>query len=209
MYQVKGKVPGRYFLADVHPETLSKDMVIISAYEIKRNTENRLFVLSKENPVCPYCGARLVFEDHVKRHRKLAGGEKEWFTIERRRCPAGCGIHRLVPDFLAPHKHYDIDIITGVLNGTISPDLLAFEDYPCEKTMERWKNWLASNLVFINAYLKSVGIRLFAIGIALVYSAADLVEELKSRDHCGWLKIVIRAVYNTGASLAPYRDCLP
>ena len=201
------KVSGRYYLAVVHPKTLSKDMVIITVYEIKRNNENDLFyVVSKEDPCCPYCGTKLKFEDHVVRHRKLAGGEKQWYTIERRRCPAGCGIHRLIPDFLAPHKHYDIDIITGVLNGTINPDLLAFEDYPCEKTMERWQKWIELNLVFINAYLKSVGIRLFAIGIALAYAATDLVEELKSRNRHGWLKIVIRAVYNTGASLEPYRD---
>jgi len=148
----------------------------------------------------------LKFEDHVKRHRRLAGGEKEWYWIERRSCPAGCGLHRILPDFLAPYKHYDIDIITGVLNGEITSDMLAFEDYPCEKTMERWNKWIALNLVFINAYLKSVGIRLFAIGIALAYAATDLVEELKNRTRRGWLKTIIRAVYNTGGSLEPYRD---
>ncbi len=106
-------------------------------------------VVSKEEPRCPYCGALLEFRDHVRRHRKLAGGEKEWFLIERRRCPAGCGLHRLIPDFLAPFKHYDIDIITGVLNGTITPDTLAFEDYPCERTMERWQAWIILNLVLL------------------------------------------------------------
>ena len=163
-------------------------------------------VVSKEDPHCPYCGALLEFKDHVQRHRRLAGGEKEWFLIERRNYPAGCGLHRLIPDFLAPYKHYDIDIITGVLNGTITPDMLTFEDYPCEKTMERWQEWIVLNLIFINAYLKSVGIRLFAMGIALAYTATDLVEELRDRNHHGWLKIVIRAVYNTGSSLEPYRD---
>lgn len=111
-----------------------------------------------------------------------------------------------MPDFLAPHKHYDIGIITGVLNGDISSDMLTFEDYPCEKTMERWNDWIALNLIFINAYLKSVGVCLFAIGIALAYAAADLVEELKSRTRNGWLKTIIRAVYNTGAALEPFRD---
>ena len=58
--------------------------------------------------------------------------------------------YRILPDFLAPHKHYDIDIITGVLNGEITSDLLAFEDYPCERTMERWQDWIVLNLVFIS-----------------------------------------------------------
>jgi len=35
----KGKDPRRYFLADVHLGSLSKDMVIISVYEAERNTE--------------------------------------------------------------------------------------------------------------------------------------------------------------------------
>ncbi len=72
--------------------------------------------------------------------------------------------------------------------------------------MERWQEWIILNLVFINAYLKSVGIRLFAIGIALAYATTDLAEELKSRNRREWLRIVIRAVYNTGSSLEPYRD---
>lgn len=72
--------------------------------------------------------------------------------------------------------------------------------------MERWQEWIVLNLVFINAYLKSVGIRLFAIGIALAYATTDLVEELQSRNRREWLRIVIRAVYNTGSSLEPYRD---
>ena len=148
----------------------------------------------------------MEFEDHVPRHRKIEGGIKEWYRIERRSCPAGCGLLRVLAEFLFPHKHYDADIITGTLDGTVNPERKEFEDYPCEKTMERWNAWLRLNLVFINAYLKSVGIRLFAIGIALAYAAMNLVAELKERTLHGWLKTTIRAVYNTGASLEPYRD---
>ena len=154
-------------------------------------------------PQCPRCGNRLKFEDHVKRHRKLAGGDKEWFNIERYRCPLGCGCHRVLPDFLAPHKHYDIRIITECLNGSNS---LTIEDYPCDKTKERWQCWLLLNLLFINAYLKEAGIRLFAIGIVLIYAGANIVEGLKHSERHHWLKIVIRSVYNTGAQLEPYRD---
>lgn len=159
-----------------------------------------------EKPCCPYCGARLEFVDHVPRHRKIEGGVKEWFLIERYSCPAGCGLFRVLAEFLFPHKHYDADIITGVLDGTVTPEKKEFEDYPCEKTMVRWKTWMVLNLVYINAYLKSVGIRLFAMGIALAYSMVNLVEELKLREQFDWLRTIIRAVYNTGGSLEPYRD---
>lgn len=163
-------------------------------------------MLLKESVYCPCCGATLEFEDHVKRHRKIEGGFKEWFKIERHSCPAGCGLFRILPDFLSPHKHYDIDIIAGVLDGTIKPENRHYEDYPCERTMQRWQAWMALNIVFINAYLKSVGIRLFAIGIALVYSSSNLIEELKQREPMEWLSIIIRAVYNTGGTLEPYRE---
>ncbi len=159
--------------------------------------------MSKEIPRCPHCEKKLKFEDHVKRHKKLAGGKKEWFSIERCSCPSGCGWHRLLPDFLAPHKHYDVKIITECLNGTNS---LATEDYPCDKTKERWQRWILLNLLFINVYLKETGIRLFAIGIVLTYACANIVEELKHDEKHGWLKIVIRSVYNTGARLKPFRD---
>jgi hypothetical protein len=159
-----------------------------------------------EEPCCPYCSAKLKFEDHVPRHRKIEGGVKEWFSIERRSCPAGCGLLRVLADFLFPHKHYDADIITGVLDKKVTPARKEFEDYPCEKTMERWKSWIALNLIYINAYLKSVGVRLFAMGIALAYSMANLVEELKKRKQFDWLRTIIRAVYNTGGSLEPYCD---
>ncbi len=72
--------------------------------------------------------------------------------------------------------------------------------------MVRWKAWMVLNLVYINAYLKSVGIRLFAMGIALAYSMVNLVEELKRREQFDWLRTIIRAVYNTGGSLEPYWD---
>ena len=159
-----------------------------------------------EKPRCPYCETFLEFEDHVPRHRKIEGGIKEWFLIERHSCPAGCGHIRILADFFFPYKHYDADIITGVLDGTVTPETKEFEDYPCEKTMERWKAWLSLNLIHINAYLKSVGMRLFAMGIALAYSMANLVEEMKQRDPLDWLRIIIRAVYNTGSFLQPYRD---
>ena len=156
------------------------------------------FKVALQRCLYPSCGAFIVSLDG--RRRQLAQ-----FSPDRRLRRTGI-FNRLIPDFLAPYKHYDIDIITGVLNGTITPDMLTFEDYPCEKTMERWQEWIVLNLIFINAYLKSVGIRLFAMGIALAYTATDLVEELRDRNHHGWLKIVIRAVYNTGSSLEPYRD---
>lgn len=37
-----------------------------------------------------------------------------------------------------PYKHYDCEIINGVVEGHITTDTLGYEDRPCEVTMERW-----------------------------------------------------------------------
>ena len=49
----KEKVPGRYFLADVHPETLSKDMVIITKYDIESNEERTVFIYEQGDTSLP------------------------------------------------------------------------------------------------------------------------------------------------------------
>lgn len=52
-----------------------------------------------------------------------------------------CGVlHRELTEEILPHKHYEADIIFGVIEGLITPETLGFEDYPCEMTMLRWKN---------------------------------------------------------------------
>ena len=64
-------------------------------------------------PNCPYCEEVLSFCDHVLRHEKQAGGKKQWYLIERwkcNKCPTK-KLHRALPDFLAPYKHYSVDII--------------------------------------------------------------------------------------------------
>ena len=43
-----------------------------------------------------------------------------------------------LPTNLSPHKHYEVDVIEGVVDGVITQDDLESEDYPCARTMERW-----------------------------------------------------------------------
>lgn len=51
-----------------------------------------------------------------------------------------CGsVHREIPEFIFPFKRYESEVIYGVIEGFITPDILGYEDYPCEQTMIRWK----------------------------------------------------------------------
>lgn len=87
---------------------------------------------------CPTCGGALKHYDHVRRFIRTKGGVKHEFKMRRLRCVVCNRLHRELPDFMIPFKQYDADIIKGVLDGTITPETLGFEDYPCEETMLRW-----------------------------------------------------------------------
>lgn len=87
---------------------------------------------------CPTCGGETKRYDKVRRIVRSKGGSERWIYIPRFRCIDCNHIHRELPNFIFPYKHYEAGIINGVLDGTITPDTLDFEDYPCEVTMKRW-----------------------------------------------------------------------
>ena len=134
----------------------------------------RFSFTSRETPVCPYCKIELEYRDTCKRHYRLGGGTKVWFRLRRLKCPRCKKLHRELPDILAPYKHYHLDIIMGMLEGTLTVGEDEFEDYPCEKTVERWNAWLQQNRIAIDGYMKSVGYRLLGYGEELLYSTDDL-----------------------------------
>ena len=87
---------------------------------------------------CPNCGGDLKHYDHVRRLVRTKGGYKRWIKIARLKCSVCNAIHRMLPENIFPYRHYDAEIIRGVLEGRITLDTLGFEDYPSEMTMKRW-----------------------------------------------------------------------
>ena len=89
--------------------------------------------------VCPKCGGELVYYDRVK--RLVVGKERlrTFIFVKRYFCRKCRSYHREIPRVVFPYKHYEAEIITGVLDGFIFSDTLGYEDYPCELTMVRWK----------------------------------------------------------------------
>ena len=144
----------------------------------------------------------MVYRDTCERHYRLGGGKKVWFRIRRLKCPRCKKLHRELPDILAPYKHYHLDIIMGMLEGTLTKGEDEYEDYPCEKTVERWEAWFSQNKTDIDGYLKSVGHRLLGYGEELLYSTVSLLEKMMcSVDN--WLGIILRMIYNSGGRLRP------
>lgn len=81
---------------------------------------------------------------------------KEHLMIRRFRCQNCHSYHNELPDCLVPYKHYEAEVIAGVLDEVILPDDLDSEDYPSFSTMLRWLQWFRENLQRIEGYLRTV-----------------------------------------------------
>ncbi len=131
----------------------------------------------------------------------------QWYQIEVWRCN-DCTeqkLHRALPDFLAPYKHYNVDIITDIIDNVISSDDLGYENYPSDKTMFRWKEWFQQNEDVIAKYLLICGARLLAYGLVILFNLIAALDVMRSEVE-RWLSVILRIIYNTGAVLEPYRE---
>lgn len=158
------------------------------------------FCRSGEDPVCPCCGGKLRYRDRRQRVCKSYGGRKVWILIRRLKCSKCSKLHEELPDMLVPYKHYKAEVIENVIDEVCTPDDLETEDYPCEKTMGRWKRWITCNIDQIDGILKSVGHRYFEMSESLLRSKYSLLQELRRQGN-GWLSICVRVILNSGGSL--------
>lgn len=96
-------------------------------------------MIRKNSRVCPACRYKLKYYDTVIRILKEGNNKRKKIYVHRFKC-SRCGrIHRELPDNVYPYKHYDSNIIDGVVKGYITPETMGYDDYPCELTMLRWQ----------------------------------------------------------------------
>ena len=88
--------------------------------------------------VCPDCLGELKYYDSVRRIVRTKYGKTNFVLIRRMRCDECNKFHREIPEFIFPYKHYEKEIIIGVVEGLITYNTIGFEDYPSELTMSRW-----------------------------------------------------------------------
>lgn len=157
---------------------------------------------NEDHPVCPCCGAPLHHHDSRKRIWRLPDGKRRHLVIRRMRCDNCSRLHNELPDCLVPYKHYGTTLIEKVVDGRVGPDDLGLEDYPCERTMQRWENWIERNTTFIDGYIKSIGYRILNYSDQLLKSRISLLNKLRKLER-HWLHIVIPLIYNSGEFLSP------
>lgn len=97
-------------------------------------------MIKNNQSTCPVCNGELIYYDKVKRIVRTKYRKTYWIKIRRLKCRNCSSLHRELPDFIFPYKQYEAEMIKGVVEGLIFSDTLGFEDYPCEKTMLRWKS---------------------------------------------------------------------
>ena len=89
------------------------------------------FVESSETShICPVCHGTLHYRDSRPRICKKEGGIKEHLMIRRFRCCDCHSYHNELPDCLVSYKHYEAEVISGILDEVIRPEDLESEDYP-------------------------------------------------------------------------------
>ncbi|MEG0721927.1 MAG: DUF6431 domain-containing protein [Lachnospiraceae bacterium] len=162
---------------------------------------NKIFLIeSSAISYCPVCSEPLSYRDSCKRSMLLEGRECHIYLIRRLKCH-NCGkLHRELPDILSPYKQYATEVISGVLDGIISPDDEDSYDYPCVATMHRWHGWLMANQMRIDGYLKSIGYHLLGFSEGLLTSSMPLLFNLRRSNAC-WLETILRFLYNSGGFL--------
>ena len=128
----------------------------------------------------------------------------EWIWIPRHQCDnEDCRkISRMLPDFLTPFKHYQEEVIADAVDDRIDPD--DYDDRPSTQTVKRWKRWIRINETDIDGHLRSIGHRELGFGEELMRSGISLLEKLRSSIPEGWLKTILRMIYNSGARVEPF-----
>lgn len=152
--------------------------------------------------ICPVCQSIMHYRDSRKRIRKTEGGIKEFLVIRRFRCEHCHSYHVELPDCLVPFKHYEAEVISGVLDGVVSSADLDAEDYPSLSTILRWLQWFNENLDRIQGYLRTISCSLFRLGEDFLFSQDSLLDAIRNK-YQNWLEKILRLIYNSGGFLVP------
>lgn len=96
-------------------------------------------------------------------------------------------LHNELLGVVLPYKHYDSEVISGVLEKVVTTDDLASEDYPCGATMLLWIHWLQKNLERIEGYLRAVEYELSNYGSRILHVGASLLVSLQKSNRW-WLE---------------------
>ncbi|MGN1376890.1 MAG: DUF6431 domain-containing protein [Dorea sp.] len=155
---------------------------------------------SEDTHVCPKCSGMMHYRDSRKRIFKREGGRKDHLIIRRFYCEQCQSLHNELPDCVAPYKHYETELISGVIDGVVTSGDQDSEDLPCEKTISRWLQWFYMNQSNIEGQLRNVGFNILELGEDVLKMSSSLLETLRNKIP-EWLETILRIIYNSGGFL--------
>ena len=113
--------------------TVTTDMIYVSRYRISCANNGLYKVIGLEVLPCPVCGSALSGYDSRRRCCIDGAGSKKVYLLRRLRCTTCNRLHLELPDFIAPQKHYEAQVIE---NAALDPESTC----PAEtSTIRRWK----------------------------------------------------------------------
>ena len=176
-----------------------KTIIIVSEYELVYKEDQGIFVVPLyDHPACPCCSECMNYRDSRKRIRRKEGGITEYLLVRRMYCSHCRRLHVELPDCLVPHKHYDAEVISGFIDGIVTPDDLDSEDRPCAMTMRRWIKWFFDNKTNIEGLLREAFRQ--AGKTPEVPGKGSMLSHI--RDHISrWLETVFCIIYCSGGVL--------
>ena len=79
-------------------------------------------------------------------------------------------------------------------------EVLEYEDYPCETTAARWKEWASQLILNAEGQIRSAAHRVLDLSYEFLGSTESLLEGIKRFAACGWLPFVIKIMTDTGGA---------
>ena len=184
-----------------------KTMGIIADCKRKDNLLGEIMFYDHQPAFCPHCQRKMKVEKWRDRILKEEDGTKHWTKIRQMFCPDCHRYHNENPPWLCAYKHYEVEVIEGVVDGILTDETLDNMDHPCEQTRKRWKQWIEHNRATIEGQLRSIGYRTLDLGPAFLLASESILDglrkELRARS-LSWLAFVNRIIYNSGSSLEPW-----
>ena len=78
--------------------------------------------------------------------------------------------------------------------------MLEIEDYPCEATIKRWREWGRQLMKNAEGQIRSSAHRVLELSYGFLGSTESLLKGIKKRIRYGWLSFVIRMMMDTGGA---------
>ncbi|WP_179393695.1 DUF6431 domain-containing protein [Carboxydothermus ferrireducens] len=87
---------------------------------VKEYLENYLIFLEENQWYCPVCSAKMSFHGWYRRKIITLDGTITRIPIARYRCSNCRQTHAILPDFIAPYRHYSQVLIANVVEEVVS-----------------------------------------------------------------------------------------